>query len=183
MKHVGNLRVISYIYFTEMCPGSPGNYAQFSNRHSGPKRSNSLTGGQAPRTPDSPLAASSHRRHSDSETQSCHSLPYSLGDSRESLKLADSIKNIAACSASANMVKGMSNTTSTAGPNPVGVPVVTPSSINTGRIQVKETSKTARCDLPIGFLLLSSKLYSSHVVVIYIWMCPHFVFVILVRTL
>lgn len=69
-----------------MCPGNPGNYAQFSGRHCGPsgKRSNSLTG--QIKTPDLPFAssglASAHRRHSDSETQSCNSLPYALGDSR-----------------------------------------------------------------------------------------------------
>ena len=69
----------------EICPGNPGN---FSSMQSGTRRSSSLTGG--PKTPESPLDLPMARRHSDSETQSCNSLPYTLGaDSRDSVVLED----------------------------------------------------------------------------------------------
>ena len=127
-----------------MCPGNPGNYAQFSARHRGPKRSNSLTG-QAPRTPDSPLTAhaSAARRHSDSETQSCHSLPYSLGDSRESLKHGESSKSIAACAGSAQQASASApagaqvQQAQAAQQQPMASTSISAVSVNSGRIQVK----------------------------------------------
>lgn len=83
---------------SEMCPGNPGNYSQFSPRRYSTsnlanKRSNSLDQHQMPLSaPASSSSTSSkqpvssaadecnqNRRHSDSETHSCDSLPYALG--------------------------------------------------------------------------------------------------------
>ncbi|XP_059088807.1 uncharacterized protein LOC131884927 isoform X2 [Tigriopus californicus] len=79
----------------EMCPGTVGNYSHFAQARRlsmAGMRSNSLT--EKTRSPESPVCGTSYngvRRHSDSETQSCNSLPYSLSEEQSLIQDEPSI--------------------------------------------------------------------------------------------